>query len=250
MCIRDRGNPKIGDIYVYLTGEFFSQTLSQFYYPGITKILNESYFNKEKKVRFESYEKLHRINQYLQQKKNFEAVMLYNSIPKEIQEEKIFLLYGLKLTNSETNPEKYTELVQILNKKFPNNPTFYLWNVDRYFVNENYQKSLEMVDSLMNITGDDFLNYYKANIYFALKDNESAEKHYQILTENYPGFEEGFTSLFEISILNENFKLARTCVDALVNTFYYEKTALIKTVERDYLAFSKSEDFIHWKSKE
>jgi len=245
----DKDNkPKIGDIYVYLTGELYSETLSRIYYPSAQQYIKKNNLDEETKKLISSYETLGIVFNLINKDKLFQAWILYNTIPEEVREKKIFLIAELRMLTPENNEEKYSEVLKRFNDLHPSNPSYYLLGIDMYIYEKKYSKSLEMVDNLEAMTNDDFLNLHRGNLYYLMEDYPNAEKAFQILTTNYPSFEDGFTSLLLLYNLTRNFKSAIEVLDILISKFEFTKEELIGFIEEEYLDLSQSDEYLNWKN--
>ena len=244
----ETGTLRITDVFIYATGEYMSETLYRIYYPAITRILNEDYFNKEKKTLYDSYFKLGQINKYLEEGNRAKARLLFRTIPKEIRQDKIFILMEIKMLEPE-DEKAYAKLLEKRASLFPDDPAIYLWNVDRYIMRGEFSNALAMIDTLESMTDDDFLNFIRGNIFFQMNDYEKAEASYQYMIENYPGFEDCYHSLLEMKVLAEKFTEATQLLDLLIEKFGYIRESLIEVVDTHYEDFSKSVEYQKWRSK-
>lgn len=241
------------DIYIYLSGETFSKTLSRIFYYSLSKEKKLSIFGKKKSKNYDDFIKassLYRSGSFR------EAYNLLKTITGDITDEKFFFVYEILITsNLETNQE-HQESVEKMMQRYPNDPSLYLSQVDYYYIKKDFDKASEVVEQLMYQTNDDFLNYLLANIKIEAENYEEAIKHLDIVTNNYPNFFNGFGQYLLCITKTQQFDLGKRILEQLID-YGYEKTAIIEYVEEldengenIFDGFAKSKDYLEWKTTE
>lgn len=241
---------KFGDVYIYLSGELLSETFSRIYYPSAQKTVHPGEKSKALETLVESYEKITKVSHLYKQGKRVSAWLLYNTIPEEIRKKKNFLIFEFQLIDPDISQKKYSEILHKLHALYPDDPSYYLLGIELFYLDGNISKAIDMVDALETITGDDFLNSYRGDLYVALEDYPNAIKAYEMLTDNYPFYEDGFDQLFLLYIKLENYQKAVDLLDTFIQNLGYTRKDLISWVETNYKTLAQSAEFITWKNKE
>ena len=244
----EEGVPWIGDIFVYLSGEFLSETLKSIYSAGLSEILDEEGFST-----FSGQMKyvllLVEIKKLIAEGKREAAQMIYEGIPEEIRMEHVFLLYGIQIYDPIDDQKKYEELVSIYSAQYPSNACVYLLGIDLYASKGEYEKSIEMVDSLISITGDDLLPYVKGKIYHEMEDYINAENMYEYIAENFPYFEDNWFQLLALDIETKKHDQSIRCLDRLIEDCGYEKEGIVDFIITEYTGFAEEEVFKAWSTQ-
>lgn len=247
--VKQNENFLIDDVYIYLAGETFSQSIGRVYGAFLLQRVKEKMGDTIDKLNLIQIQKITDIKVLLNENKYEEALKIYNSVPDFVKKEKPFRLIKIFITQN-LEEEKYLEAMDEYANAFPNDPSQYLTAIDRYFLQKNYEKTLEMIDSIdSKVGGDDFLDIHRANVYYQKGDLDASEYYFKRLTENYPYFVDGYDSLLSVYIIKENYKEAVNILDILIEEFSYSKESLVEAIESNFETFFKSPVFNKWKAK-
>ncbi|MFY0631632.1 MAG: hypothetical protein JXR05_14750 [Flavobacteriaceae bacterium] len=240
------GEPRIVDFYVYLTGENFSQTLRTIYKTAMSA--NKKNFFGGTTNKFASDLKKISAIKKLRIQGDFErADKIYRTISAESKKNKTFKLIGIIIAGSLNDESRMSKMISDYEKSFPNDPSLYLVSIDGAFVNEEYDRALNLVNKLDEaIGGDDFLNYFRANLYYAKQDLKKAIEYVEIFTSDYSGFMDGYDTALTLYIENGNNKKAIETLDLFVTKFELSKRDLIDSMKENFPNFSKQKMFINW----
>jgi tetratricopeptide (TPR) repeat protein len=121
--------------------------------------------------------------------------------------------------------------------------------MEGYLFQKRYKDALQSIDSLdYKIGGDDFLDYFRANIYFLTDDFENAEKNLSSLIVNFPDFFQPYQNLFILYVRHNKYSQAVSILENIQMKFNLEKANLIIEIANDFPEFSESPEFEDWKS--
>lgn len=245
-------NPYIGDMYVMLTGELFSETISRIYYPTTKTMIDSSKVDSNTLELINNYEKLAKVFKYIDEDNKFMAWLVYSTIPEKLRDRKNFLIAELRMVDIDKNEEKYIDILKKFNNLYPNDPSWYLLGIDMYFLDGDYESSLSMIDSLELETGDSFLNFHRGNIYFQTSKYKKAQEFYSKLISDYPFFEDGVYSSLMSSMMIEDYDDCVTKIELLIKNFGYTKQELVLYFEDDneFEMLEKSEPYLRWRNRE
>jgi len=237
------------DIYIYLSGEPLSQTIKRFYIQSIPQKKKLRLFGKKKSQEFENL--LHGIalNREGEQEKAFEVL---DALEGDLGKEKFVLLIKSQIA-SELDDKLFMRTIEEMQQAYPNDKTLNINYIDYYTVLEDYDKTFELLDQLMDETQDDFLFYLRGNLNFAKGDIEESKSDFEYIMKNYPDFFSGYSAYIGLLLSLEDYEGA---VNTLINLVDqgYEKADLIEFVEEEdefgYNEFEvlvSSEEYKNWK---
>ncbi|MCK8481990.1 tetratricopeptide repeat protein [Psychroserpens algicola] len=248
--IKNNDELQFSDMYVYLTGEHFTNTIGRMMSYSIpeSKLLgnSKSTLNSESKDLFKAV----LLNNNGDYEKAFEIM---DGLKSELSKEK-FLLIFKSLIASQLDETKYLKSLEDLITTFPDDQTIALNKIDYHIFKEEYFEAIQVVNQLQNETEDDFLNFMKAGIAFEDNNYDLALNLYKYTIENYPDFFEGQAGYLSTLVMMKNYSDASKYLEILVAEGY-EKQSLIDYVEEEdefggniLDGFTKSDEFKSWKA--
>ncbi len=236
---------KIIDLYVYFTGEYFSQTIYNIIAEAIYEqsgLESNNLINKNNILSI-------KVLQNLVQTQKFElADKQLKSIPESLQTTKQLMLYKV-LISQNISENDFSNTIAEYKKLFHDDPSVFLLSMEGYLFQKRYKDALQSIDSLdYKIGGDDFLDYFRANIYFLTDDFENAEKNLSSLIVNFPDFFQPYQNLFILYVRHNKYSQAVSILENIQMKFNLEKANLIIEIANDFPEFSESPEFEDWKS--
>jgi len=180
---------KFADVFVYVTGENFSSTLSETlqYMDEQEEAVNKIGKNEFKKVKL--------IKNYINANDHKKAAKIFETLPDVIKKQKLHKLIYIQIASG-LGDEKYLAALNKFQEEYPDAPNMYLLMLDAYFLKKDYPAALRSVnrlDSLIN--KDPFLDYYRALIYKESKDDSNKVACLEQLHQNLPNFTSGTLEL-------------------------------------------------------
>lgn len=237
--------PKIIDTYIFLSGEFLSDTYRAIYKSTLhnTNYLTGDFSNS----RFvKDFEKLQKIRGYINSKNYEKAKRIYESISEYSKKEKIFKLTNITISNN-LSIKEYEAAILDYEKEYPNDPSLYLISIDSHLLKGDYKGSLAAIDKLDKyIKGDSFLNFLRGNVYTHQKDYKSATEKINLVIEDYPDFFDAYNTLLTLYLETQNRAEAVKILDVFVNKFEVVKLELKMNLSESYPRFVKSKEFKNW----
>lgn len=180
------------DVYVYTTGEFLVESMTNLY---LMSLSNFDEYSTSAGLEIDEIIALGEVNQLLQQGKLEEARKVFNEkIPEKTKDSRYGLLYQLRLVDI-MDEENYLSLLEKLQEIEKSRTALYMTSLDIFYMSGEYEKCLEVVDSLYAMTQDDFLDLYRGNIYFEKGIMDTAHYYYKNLAQNYPYLPDGYDAL-------------------------------------------------------
>ncbi len=188
LCKR-KGKTGIADIFVYITGENLSNTISQ---------LANSFVEFEGKTRNNSkqvVEAINRIREYSGSGEYQKALRFYEKLPKNIQDQRTVKVIYLQVCR-EADTEKYRTGLEQFRNQFPNDPNIDLLMIDAYIMDNDFDNALACINRLDSfINKDPFLDFYRALICNMGQKSKDARLYLESLYQNYPDFGTGVIEL-------------------------------------------------------
>lgn len=239
--------PRLVDTYIYLTGEYLSESFKVIYEMSLNNLsFVKRLLNRDN---LKDYEKLDIMKRYRDSGKYKELVELYESLNDKAKKKKIFKIYSL-FGSQHLSEELYIKYIDEYEKEFPNDPSLYLISMDGFIMKNQFDDALATLDKLDNSIGvDDFLDYYRGNIYYMKKDFKMSKDKFLNIVSNYPNFIEGYDSLLTLYIEGEEKEKAIEILNVMVERFDLKKEELKSSVEETFQDFSKSNEFKVWLNK-
>ena len=240
------GSPKAYDVYVYMSGEFLSQTMKRVYRSTLKEIVKNEELKFDDAKNLIAFKKIQEAKAYFQKGKYDACLEIYNSIDTTVRYEKTFLINGLLLCPLGYE-EQYNEYYEIYAKKYPGDISLFLLSIDYLISKKDFQGTQNTLDSLAYYTNDDFIDYMKGNIYYLEGDLKKSEEFYLKALENYPTFLDVYDSLFVVYAEQNNYPRAVFMLEEMRSKFQLKKKEIVQFVKAEYPGLSESESFSEWK---
>ena len=237
------------DVFIYLSGEYNSKTLQRILYGMLGDAIKEDGKADKDSPHVDLFIKLGKVNQLRKEGKIDEARSLFFSIPEEQRSSDDFIYIELELID--TNDEKaYRDLMdRMIAKAEAGNPSFYLSTIDYHYLNKDYDKVIEAVDSLYEYTGDEFLEIYKGTAYWEMDKIEEAEKSFLIANEYYPSMTNPYDYLLALyEAEDEKVKFLNT-IDTMAKYLYVDLPVMSNMLETEYPAIVATDLYKEWYAK-
>ncbi len=244
-----KGEYKITDIYIYLTGEYLSETFKILYLTSSKDHLTPSETADLPDLDTEDLTKVITAKSLVDRGEYEAAKEMISGLNGEIRSEKLFRLVEL-IIKSYMNDEEYLELMESYKNSFPDDPSIYLISFDYLLQREEYEAALTAIDNLdRKLGGDSFLNLKRANIYHTEGNLRKADELMDMFLTDYSEYFAGWNFLVKIQIERGQFAEAVLTMERLLEFPNMIKKDMVQVIEEepDYGDFAKSEAFKNWK---
>lgn len=239
---------KITDIYIYAAGDFITNIMGQIFLPLITTDDTPIQNNQPSKrqIFLSAINTLETVKQCAATGDYQQAVRQFELIPQEYQKQKKFQLTLLAFADK-ISPQYYQNAIDNYEKQYTNDPSLPLILLDKLFLQKNYTATLQCIDKLSEkVFNDPFLNFQRANIYWAMADTANAIKTAQILVDSIPDFIDGHLSLLIYAIEARKYNIAIAEMQTMVEWFAYDKPAIEQMLTNEFPDFVQSDTFQKW----
>lgn len=161
------GKVRAADIYIYLSGEFLSETLRRLMLPMIAErsrtILDRLVTGEQDLV--QDLPRVSQAGQLIGQGKAAEALAIFKSLRPGTMKHKAVLLGRLRAAQ-EVDEKDYLAVMDELQKLFPNDPCLDLVAIDARLLRKDYAGALEAIDRLDRSVGNDpYLDVIRAGVH-------------------------------------------------------------------------------------
>lgn len=242
---------KFSDMYTYLTGEHFTQTLGRMM--NYTLPQNKLEEKRDRQVN-KDYRAIFKSLMYNDSGKYMKAYNELNNLKTDVAKEKFLQIFKV-LIASNIDEDKYLKSLEELMATHFDDPTIALNKIDYHIYKEEYFEAIQVINQLQNETEDDFLNYLKACVAFEDQNYDLALNMFQYTAENYTDFFDGQAGYLNTLVMMNNYDDAVKYLDQLVAEGY-DKPLVIEYIEEDdeygnniLAEFATSKQFSAWKKK-
>jgi hypothetical protein len=233
------------DLYIYTSGEYLSETLNV----AFKKLISNSNPNEVNDAYYDGIMLLKEIRQLILKKEFDKAEKIFNTIPKDIRETKMFQLINTDLTSNQSD-EKYLKALNEYETLFPNDPSLFLLSIDTYLLKENYDKALYYIDKLDHaLKGDTYLDIYRAYMFIAKKDYNKAVEYLIKFNKEFPYDITGKEYLLDCYLELKNYDNVLEVLDDFIENFDFEENDLIEFIKESYPKFYKNKVFKDWQEQ-
>jgi tetratricopeptide (TPR) repeat protein len=177
--IKVRDSIKASDVFLYTTGEFFSQTMADL----VTAMDRSQSPEKES----EELKAITLLRDDYKQHKYLEAKSVYDGLNPTLRDSKAIQLAYISITQR-IGDSLYEGALDHFRSLYPDAPNTYLLMLDLCYYRKEYQKGIEMVDKVDGMVGDTILNLYRGNFLKLSGKSDSAIGYYEKAYRFEPGF--------------------------------------------------------------
>ncbi len=238
----DSENLLFSDMYIYLSGENFSDTLKRLFKASLST--NKKSTNKE-------FSKLLKVIASYNSGNIEQSLSYADNIQGPLAKDKFFMIYK-SIIASQSSEDAYLESLKNLVTVHNDDPTINLNKIDYYLYVEEYANAKVAIEQLMEETQDDFLHLLLGNLSMEQNKFTEAQNSFKYIIDNYEGFFTGQISYFTALVSNENLKEAIEYLETL--TLEYDKNDLVDYIEEPeadgsniYDDFIKTKYYKEWK---
>jgi hypothetical protein len=198
--IKVDGEVYIADVFVYVSGENLSKSLADGY--------------GQVNVKLEDFHALSRIQKLLSEQRYEDAKNAYDNLPANLKNRKTVQIVYLAVCAG-LDKQAYAEALNAFETKYRDEPFMELSLLDGYFLREEFNKALDVVDKLDSMLGrDPFLDYFRYNIYTKMNKRPEALQAIENVHKAMPQFMSGYLELIATYLEDGEYEKARPLVES------------------------------------
>ncbi|NOT51807.1 MAG: hypothetical protein HOP10_11090 [Chitinophagaceae bacterium] len=191
---------KIVDMFIYISGELFSETINNLYRQMKT-MMSKGETSFEDRWLLE----MPKLKQKMNAGEYEEAMEIFERLPEKVQKMKAVQLTHIMIASGLDDMERYEDAIDEYTRLYPDEPNMHLVLLDSYILKKEYDKALHSVNELDRmIDKDPFLDYYRYLIYNIKEDSINARASIIKVMKNMPDFEDGMLELIVLYIDEKN----------------------------------------------
>jgi hypothetical protein len=234
------------DLYIFITGESFSDTMRRIAIISTPKD-DRSFLQRLVGVEKEMANNQRAILELMQaaQKQDFQGILdSHKKLPEKIQNEKFFLIAKMGAA-SKIDDKEYFASLKALQKHYPNDASANLANIDLFFLQKKYDEMHTCINNLEKTVGKDaHLNMLRAVGFLAQEDASSAMKSIDESLAIEPNLETPYWTRIQIAIQQNNFDEVNVTLKQLVTRFGYNEFAFAgNELYKDYIKSEQHTSF-------
>lgn len=247
---RDKGQqPKLADIFVYLSGEYLSQTLRRMTLPAIAS-MNRSLLEKvagSKSSAAKDMDRMVEVVTAMQAGQHQQALTLIEGGPESFRKDKSILM--LKLLAAQMVDEKaYTKTILQLESLFPDDPGNDFRAIDRLAAAGDHDGVLRCVGRLQKRIQDPYLDLLRVDSLVELGRTDEAVAAAEAARTALPTNVDPVWTLIGCGLQTKDHALIAGQLDVLTQDFGIEIGDLTQVPE--YADFAKSPEYKAWLDKQ
>jgi tetratricopeptide (TPR) repeat protein len=212
----DQGRVVITDIYVYMTGELFSESLRRVFLMSALERgqVPDSKLALGEPGLMDNMPRFRRIHRLLDAERYQEVVDEFSRLPPSVLADKSLQLIRLKAL-MQLGGAEYQRSLQAYEKAFPGDAVMDLLALDDSRLSGRPEEMMRVLDRLDRKVGDPYLHYLRAQVKFQ-QDDLAAAKHFLLKAiQGDPTLYEPYIELFSLAIGEGDYAQALLVLEGL-----------------------------------
>jgi tetratricopeptide (TPR) repeat protein len=212
----DQGRVVITDIYVYMAGELFSESLRRVYLMSALERAQEpdTKLARQEPGLMDNMPRFRRIHRLLDAERYQEVVDEFSRLPPSVLADKSLQLIRLKAL-MQLGGAEYQRALQAYEKAFPGDAVMDLLALDDSRLSGRPEEMMRVLDRLDRKVGDPYLHYLRAQVKLQ-QDDLAAAKHFLLKAlQGDPTLYEPYMELFSLAIEEGDYSQAILVLEGL-----------------------------------
>lgn len=241
------GQYKIGDVYLYSTGEYLSETFGRLYYLDVNQFIQSGYLSQSEELLLEYLPKVAEMGTASAAGDTAMALSIYRELPPEVQTQQSVQLMAIMATP--LDHPMYGRLLENFLQDHPGDPSFFLLGIDYYYLQNDWEQLYDCLDSLYTYTNDPFLTFQKGIFKYEEGKVEESLATIELAMEGLPLFSEGYDYWLHVLSEGNQFERCIQVLEKVMAAFEVDKKIITDVIQVDYPALYESEAFRQWMKK-
>jgi len=240
--------PKIVDMFIYITGEYLSDTIRVMYQSGLKQenpTVYQKLFGGAPNIT-DSLPKMEQMTANLNAK-NYKGVLdVYNSIPKDLRTWKPLMMMRIRAAKN-LSEQHWIEAIQDYERAYPTDAALNFVKIDAFLLQNKFDDALKNVEALDASVGTDpFLNIFRANIHSKAGRHEKAVEYARKTVADMPNSLDSNGCLLDCQVAAKDYPGAVKSLDGFAGKFGWDDTGLVNNPQ--YQPFLTSKEYKEWKA--
>ena len=163
--VQPDGTVKAVDVYILITGELLSESVSRFYLQAVAagqRNVLERLMAREAALITHGPD-LQAMIRHIKAGEHLKAFTLYHNLPPELKTEKFVMIMYIQAAQG-VNDEAYLRAIEMVEEKYPRAAWVELLLVDAHIMRGDFKRAEASLDAMAAFTNDPYLNIMRANI--------------------------------------------------------------------------------------
>jgi tetratricopeptide (TPR) repeat protein len=234
------------DIYVYSSGEWFSQLIRRGFLPFASGAGGRSPDGIEdgESLYLENLQNILKMTELYRAGNYKDALATFDGLPGKLKRNRNILMQRFAIAVGAGGAE-YDTAMHDLKTAFPDDPSLGLVLIDYHFNRGEYDQSLELIARLNEaVGGDPYLNFLRASVLFAAGRLDEAKLAARRAIEAEPALADPYWALLTISLQQKEFAETARLLTEIETALEVEFEDL--SGFPDYREFVASEAYTSW----
>jgi tetratricopeptide (TPR) repeat protein len=236
---------KIGasDIYIYLTGERFTQTIRKLLIP-LAKEANRGVLDRVKgseRLLIDNGPKLEQLAKSARSAENSaQALAVYRSLPDELLKSKSVQVLAMLIAQRVSDDDYQIEMERF-RSNHPNDPAVDFVSIDYFLMKKEYDKSIGCIDRLdQAVGGDPFLNFLRGSALMTAERMKDAKAKFEKAIQFDPTLSDPYWGLVTLSLKEKKHEETLTALKNVIEKFNVDIDESQLGQDENYRDFVKS----------
>lgn len=240
----------IKDFYIYRGGLTFSSTLQRLYYSPLANKLDSVKMNKTPSTEqafIRNLAKIDTLTGLAEQKKYDEALALYATMPKALQQDKMLQVMRLNIAH-QMGGKTYDDAIEEYQNLFPNDAALAYMQMNMAMADHDSLKLYTSIDALdKSIGGDPYLDIIRSDISYSYQNTVKARSYLEKALKTDPDLEDAYWRLVGLLIDGGKYDDAVAYFPKMKELFKVNPANFLPRDE--YNGFWQAESYKKWAEK-
>jgi hypothetical protein len=235
------------DVYIFLSGEFLSQTMRRLIIPGLMQARQGGNVKGPDADFLNGFPKISAMALAIRQGQFAQARAAYGQLPKKLQEDKGILLMYMQGLMQEGDPAEkdYLAALEKFRKLFPNDTAIDFISIDYHFLRKQFHASLRSIDRLEKaVGGDPYFDVLRASARVEMKQFKEAREAAERAIKAEPNLPNGYFVRILVALRERNHADTLTWLKNLVQAGLMAPPDIATNPE--YASFVQSPQYREW----
>lgn len=245
---RDGKGQRVVDVFIFLSGEWLSQTLRRAFLPVIAhEKRGASGGAGEYGVYLDNLPRITELSVALRNQDHARVLSIYKTLPPVVQKDRNVMMMYYQAA-SKAGDAEYARALDAIQKAFPKDPALDLLLFDDYFLKKNYDDAVAAIGRVRRaLGGDAYLDFLEGNVFYTKGDHAGAKVRLNRAIATEPDLVDPYWTLITISLEQRAWAdtarlLERVELDARVELQDVGQVT-------EYAEFAKSKAYQTWKQR-
>lgn len=247
----DGGEAVVSDVFIYMSGEWFSQTIRRQildFHASENIGLVARLLGKGDADFARSIKQQRALSRAVRSGRAKEALEIYAGLPKSVQSRKLMLILRMQAAQGLGDDAQYAAALKAFEQAHPEDPAWLLLSVDAYSMRGEPEKALGSIEKLLALVGDDgYLRFLVGSLWLQAGKVDEARKALEKAIDVEPELEDPYYGLVDVELTARDWPATARALSRCEKKLGVEFPALDK--QEGFEEFVKSEAYAKWKKR-